>query len=433
MKRWAIIGTLIMSLLLTGLVACTGTGAPPNRQAEVVRGDLTVGVNGNGKIEVTREKNLVFGSTGKVASVTVEDGDEVKKGDVLAKLETDALELSLSQAQVAEAQAQVIKTQAEVALAGAEANLELAKFNLDRMEDVDKAKDEITEAEWEIKVAEMRLKEANTTGDQATIAYWRTELLAAKLHLADAQKDLVDLLTDADYATLIVDEVQIKALQVKAAELVVEQSRKSVEQANRSIDQASRAVAYARKQLDEATITAPFDGLVASVNFKEGDILVSPAAKTIHLIDPSRLGLKVDIDEIDITRIKPGQEAIVSVDALETEFKGNVVSIAPLPNPQQDVVLYKVEVNFDVPQGSGLRIGMSATADIVIDKRTDVLLVPSRAVTEDSQGNPVVKVMVGKQTEERKVTVGLSDGFETEIISGLSEGEQVVIETSASP
>ena len=71
---------------------------------------------------------------------------------------------------------------------------------------------------------------------------------------------------------------------------------------------------------------------------------------------------------------------------------------------------------------------MSATAEIVIDKRSNVLLVPNRAIVYDDQDNPFVKVMVGEQTEERSITLGISDGYDTEVTSGLSEGEIVVIE-----
>ena len=76
---------------------------------------------------------------------------------------------------------------------------------------------------------------------------------------------------------------------------------------------------------------------------------------------------------------------------------------------------------------------MSASADIVIDERSNVLLVPSRAITQDSSGSPVVKVMVGEETQERPVVTGISDGYQTEIISGLSEGEVVVVERKVKP
>lgn len=93
--------------------------------------------------------------------------------------------------------------------------------------------------------------------------------------------------------------------------------------------------------------------------------------------------------------------------------------------------MYEVKIGFSVPEGSGLKVGMSATADIIIDERSNVLLVPDRAIKQDSQGNPVVEVMVGEQVQERPVVIGISDGIQTEIVSGLKEGEVVVIEKSA--
>ncbi len=97
------------------------------------------------------------------------------------------------------------------------------------------------------------------------------------------------------------------------------------------------------------------------------------------------------------------------------------------------MILYEVEIGFNVSEGSALKAGMSASADIVIDERSNVLLVPSRAITQDSSGSPVVKVMVGEETQERPVVTGISDSYQTEIISGLSEGEVVVVERKVKP
>ena len=103
-----------------------------------------------------------------------------------------------------------------------------------------------------------------------------------------------------------------------------------------------------------------------------------------------------------------------------------VTSISPVATEEAGVILYKVKISFDVPEGFGLKAGMSATADITVDERSNVLLVPDRSIERDSQGNPVVKVMVNEQIEERPVVIGISDGFETEIIDGLDEGEVVL-------
>ena len=124
-----------------------------------------------------------------------------------------------------------------------------------------------------------------------------------------------------------------------------------------------------------------------------------------------------------MTRLK----TIIEIDALpDITFKGIVTTIYPLPTEVGGVMLYNVKIRLDVPEDTALKIGMSASVDIVLDKRSNVLLVPDRAIEEDSQGNPVVRVMVNEQIQERPVVIGLSDSFDTEIISGLSEGETVI-------
>jgi HlyD family secretion protein len=92
---------------------------------------------------------------------------------------------------------------------------------------------------------------------------------------------------------------------------------------------------------------------------------------------------------------------------------------------ESGLITYEVTIKFNVPGDDLVRIGMSAEADIVLDSRTGVLLVPDRAIGEDDEGNAVVMVVVGEQTEERRVVVGISDGYDTEIIEGLAEGEVV--------
>jgi RND family efflux transporter MFP subunit len=325
MKRWGIIGIVLLCLALAGSVACQMPDGEINQQpAEVVRGDLTVTVSGSGYIGVTNEKQLAFGSGGKIEKLFVEEGDEVKKGEILATLDTSALELSLSQAQLARDE---------------------AEYNLKQLKDV------LHSSQDRIKLAE-------------------------------------------------------EALRV-----------------------AEEAVTEVQKQLDEAVITAPFDGVIAVLTVKEGDIVPPPtmaAQAIIHLIDLTSLELSAEVDEIDIPDVKPGQKAIIEVDALPDDLiDGEVVSISELPNLQTGLVVYPVKISFDVPAGSAVKAGMSATADIIIEERSNILLVPSRVVRENEQGNTVVNVVIGKEIEERTVVTGISNGLQTEIISGLNEGETV--------
>ncbi|MBI4187379.1 MAG: efflux RND transporter periplasmic adaptor subunit [Chloroflexi bacterium] len=467
-RKIAAISLLLPAVLVTAACNPFDTGGQnevTQQIAEVSRGDLTVSVSGSGNIEVAGESKLAFGVGGKIDKIYVEEGDEVSKGQELARLDSRALELAATQAETAlkAAEYNLVKArnryssveisslelavaQARMALAQAEVALEASRLSLNRMEDVAEAKDDVTDAELEVKAAEAMLKEATQRGDNYEIAYWRGEFLQAQLKLAEAGQDLADLLAESEYAGLIPDELTLKKLQLKGAEQSVEQAQKSLEHALVRLDDAKtpdkdevelretqaeaarKSLEYARSQLDDAVITAPFAGTIASITADEGDTVA--AAKTIiHLVDLTTMQLVVDIDEIDMPNVKLNQKAIISVDALPgTELEGRVSFIPPLGREESGLVFYQVKVSLAISEG--IRPGMRATADIVTDERQNVLLVPSRTVKRDSQGNTFVEV-VGEQTVARPVAAGISDDTYTEIISGLREGEKVLVERRA--
>jgi RND family efflux transporter MFP subunit len=220
------------------------------------------------------------------------------------------------------------------------------------------------------------------------------------------------------------EDIAIKELQIEAAKAAVEQNKQSVALARQSLEQAE-------KDLKEGVITAPFDGIVASVTAEEGDTIPSPTVSSrqiISLINPTSMELVVEVDEIDIPDVEVGQEVIITLDALsDEEFSGVVTTIYPVPLEVGGVIVYEAKIELNVPEDSGVRIGMSTETDIVLASRTDVLLVPDRAISEDSEGNSVVNVVIeDDELEERPVIVGISDGFDTEIISGLKVGETIL-------
>jgi len=371
MKNWRILGVLLLCLALVSSIACSPFGdigdedEPKQQEIEVVRGDLTVSVSGSGNIVVSTEARLAFGTSGKVDEIYVEAGDEVDEGEVLVKLDTGALELALTQTEAALAQAEAALAQAQAAQYQAQAALDEAEYNLEQLQ-----------------------KRLNASHDRIRIAESQLEAAGSQLEAA--------------------------RLQLGAAEL--------------QIEAAEQSVAQAHKQLDEATITAPFTGMVVTVDVDSGDF-VSGATPIVHLIEPAGMELTAGVDEIDIPDVQLGQSAIISVDALPAlQLEGMVSYICPVPTTQAGVILYDVTIDFEVAEGSSLRVGMSATADIIISERSNVLLVPDRAIEQDSSGNPMVKVMVNGQIQNRPVVVGVSDGYQTEVVEGLTEGEVVVIE-----
>ncbi|MFC1901984.1 efflux RND transporter periplasmic adaptor subunit [Chloroflexota bacterium] len=465
----------VLSLSLLGVTACDSGGEGATQQlVKVERGDLAVSVTGSGKIEATRDARLTFGSAGKVDKILVKEGDEVFAGDVLAELDTYALELALAQSQVALTQAEVALTQARLAQNTAEYNLkntrdtedalELAVFNAQiSLETAQEALADTVRGygwdEYESIEAELRKSEAyydtiqkrirdSSTGTDA----WVLLLEGAEDRLEQAQVDFDNFL--AGHAN---EKLSLKKKQVEAADFALAQTRKnlddlaedialqelqiasaeqSVVQAGQSVELARKSLDEAQRQLDEATIIASFDGIVAQVLVKEGDNIPSPSmapTTVVYLIAPGYIELVVEVDEIDIPLVKFDQEAVVSVDALSgMEFAGKVTAVYPVPKEVGGVVLYEVRMALEAPGDSGIKVGMSASADIMMEERSNVLVVPSRAVGKNDQGETVVKVMSGEEeVQEKPVVVGLDDGLRTEIISGLSEGETVVIELRA--
>ena len=105
----------------------------------------------------------------------------------------------------------------------------------------------------------------------------------------------------------------------------------------------------------------------------------------------------------------------------------NSISISPITKSQNcGVVVYEVKVNFVNPPPPEVKLGMSSTVDIITSQTSNVLLVPNRAIQEDNQGNPTVDVLVNNKIEARPMQLGISDGINTEVISGLKKGDMVI-------
>lgn len=472
MKKRLAPGLITAAILLSllGFTACGSLGGKASSTQQMVtvtRGDITLKVTGNGKIKASREARLTFGSGGKVESISVKEGDRVKKGDVLAKLDTKPLELALSQAEMAVIQGETALAQAQVARQTAENNLEnarnsedslkLALLNAKIAEDTARVTLGASISSIDYYVVEAEYNKAKTYYEyvQKMLQFPGTDADTQALAL-DLAKERLDI-AKANYDNMIAGydstQISLKKKQLEAAELSVAIAQKNIDDLEKSFallemqiqssvqaeKQAQQAIGLARmslsdvkRQVSEATIYAPFDGIVAMVLAKEGDIIPSPsyAPQTIvQIIDPVSLELLIDVDEIDIPLVEIGQTAVVEVDALkDTSITGHIMAVYPVPAEVGGIVLYKVRIGLETPEDAGIKVGMSASADIVAEKHSEVLVIPSRAIGKNGQGKTVVNVKTDGEIEEREIVVGLDDGLRAEAASGLSEGETVVVE-----
>ncbi|TNC97309.1 MAG: HlyD family secretion protein [Gallionellaceae bacterium] len=204
----------------------------------------------------------------------------------------------------------------------------------------------------------------------------------------------------------------------------------SCNSAKGDIDQSRSRITMAQATLQRMTLRAPFDGVVADISGELGEyatpsppgILTIPA---IDLIDDSCLYVSAPIDEVDAAKLKLGQRSRITLDAIKgRSFAGKVRRIAPyVLDLEKQARTVEVEVEFDkLAKDENLLVGYSADVEIVYDARAQVLRVPTQTLLE---GNRVLLNKDG-MLEERKLTTGLSNWEFAEVLSGLSEGDQVV-------
>ncbi|MFA6526205.1 MAG: efflux RND transporter periplasmic adaptor subunit [Candidatus Buchananbacteria bacterium] len=194
-----------------------------------------------------------------------------------------------------------------------------------------------------------------------------------------------------------------------------------------SLQAKVNALADAREKYADYIVTAPFDGVIASVTAKVGDEMTSGGA-IATIITPQKIA-ELSLNEVDVAKVKVGQKATITFDALEDlSIAGQVVEVDSLGTISSGVASYTVKISFD-EQDDRIKSGMTATANIIINSSVDVLTVPASAIKTNSDGSAYVEVMENGALTKKIVVIGLTDDVNTEIKSGLSEGDKVVSQT----
>jgi macrolide-specific efflux system membrane fusion protein len=263
-----------------------------------------------------------------------------------------------------------------------------------------------------------------------------------------ARLDAPSLNSSVDMARLQVEiaENQVKAAQAQyeiakdnldngvlgmsedVLELQMDAAKASWETAKLNLKIAELSLESAELNLDKAKIVAPFDGMVADVSITEGKEIstASLATPAVILVAASGIEMQGSIDELNIASVELGQVANITLDALPDEqVTGSVAFISPMGTVLAGIVSYPTTITLENPSAE-LRDGMSATAEVIVERRDNVLLIPNTVIQGTVQA-PFVEVLVDGKQEQRQIALGLSDGADTEVLSGLKEGEEVVV------
>jgi HlyD family secretion protein len=423
--------------------ASSTSSAEAVKTARVRRGNLVISASGTGALVPGDEVDLGFRAGGVLAEVPVEAGTRVEAGDLLARLDTAALERAV--------------TQAEIALRQAEIRLETAQEPPNEA-DIQRAQDAVDQAAAALSLAQIDYEAAqsnvavNEALEDARLAY-QEALNGYNYWLAEYNAGEADYWW-VDEAKQTLDEAQLALSRAQQqADQIVQSARNNLaratdlyNQAQNDLDQllagpdaddiesleldlqiAQLNLTAVQENLANATLTAPFAGIVVAVEGGVGETVGTTPIVT--LADLDHPFVKLYIDEADLDKIAPECEVEVIFDALPDEiWSGHVVVVEPeliLIDGVPTIQALAILDGENTGKARFLPSGLNASVEVIGGKAEDALLVPVEALKELGPGSYSVFVVVDGQLKPRPVQVGLMDISYAEITGGLEQGELV--------
>jgi len=378
-----LIGIIVLALV-AGCSSAGGTATPaPTPAAKKTQAS---GASAQGYVSPVRKADLAFRVSGRVIEVPVKEGDQVKTGQPLIKLQDADLKAALAQAQADLAHLQAGARPEEIAEAQANLNAAvsqaaLAATDLSRLQnglqavDLAAAQAQLARAEADLKVAQDSYDFLTTGRGIAADSISADRVLGYQEELRRAQLAVLRAARDAAQQRLT--QVQTGA----SSELHAAQARVGAALAQRDsaqaqldllkagaaveqIDAAKARVAQAQAALDEATLLAPFDGTIAELTVDPGEV-IAPGTLLISLADLTQWQVETDdLSEVDVVAVQPEAEVKITVDALPgVTLKGKVISITPRSVVKRGDVTYTVKVAITDPDPR-LKWGMTAFVDV---------------------------------------------------------------------
>jgi len=230
-------------------------------------------------------------------------------------------------------------------------------------------------------------------------------------------------------------EMSLNKQNVSKAQMIVLKAKIAQSRAQVAQDQAN--LKQLEEQLSYTDIVSPIDGIVLSRDVEMGDavssilVLGSSATLVMTLGDTSEVYVKGKVDESDIGKVYLGQPARIKVESFKDKtFTGKVTKISPMGVEKDNVTTFEVRVSIQNPGGE-LKAEMTANAEIILEEHKNVLQIPEGAILYDKDKKASVEIPDPKGKDGKNkiaVNIGISNGAKTEVLSGLKEGDQVVLQ-----
>jgi HlyD family secretion protein len=390
------VGVAVIVLASGGIVAAKTLGGSnkidPTQIATAETGDIARSVVATGKIWPITQTEVKSKASGIVTRLDTDINQTVHKGQVLAQLDQQEIldQVAAQKAQLAAAQANASSAEAAVQydkVAAMAPDLPMIKSSYER--------------QLEGQQSGVFSKQAVDDSEQKYRAAVNTR--------------------DRAIAQVIVDQAKLK-------------------QSNAQVQQAQASLKQLEEQLGYTTVTSPIDGVVLSRDVQMGDavssilVLGSTATLVMTLGDTHEVYVKGKVDESDIGKVYLGQPARIKVQSFRDKtFSGKVTKISPLGVEKDNVTTFEVRVSIDNPGGE-LKALMTANAEIVLEEHKHVLTVPEQAVLYDKDRHASVWVPDTHGKDGHRVVpikVGLANGSKVEVLSGLKDGDKVVLQQTS--
>ena len=374
---------------ITMVVRGKSKSIDPAMLARVSRGDVAKSVVATGKVQPITKVEVKSKASGIVTNLPIDINAQVHKGQLLAQLDQQ------------EILDQVAAQKATLAAAESNSRAAAAAITLDKV-----------------------------NAEAPDLPMYKHTFDRARQMQADGVVS-AQALDDAQQKYLAAANARDKA----SSQIAVDTAK--LHQAQAQVQQAQASLKQLEEQLSYTNITAPMDGVVLSRDVEKGDavssilVLGSTATLVMTVGDTHQVYVQGKVDEADIGKVFLGQPARIKVESFrEKTFLGRVTRIAPLGVEKDNVTTFEVRVSIDNPGGE-LKANMTANAEILLDEHKHVLTVPEQAVKYDKDRNATVEIPDKAQATGRRavpVKAGLSDGTKIELVSGLKENDQVILQ-----
>ncbi len=366
----------IAAAIIAAAMAFSAPRTAPN-VATVRLGDISATATATGNVQSKKAAKLSLPASGTVASISKAEGDNVNAGDVILALRADDANRRVRQAEL---------------------NLQNRQLDLERAKAAPRDED--------IEIARANLQKATIGAAAADAAY------------AASPTPQNDALRQASRADLDIARANFNRT-------VNGPTKEELDALQNAVTAAQLDLESARAALAQTRVTAPFTSTVTEIDTREGE-LVGGFNTLAAVADLTALQIAAQIDEIDVANVKVGQKVQVRFDAFPGEqFDGSLIRLFPAASTQRGSTVYGAIVDFNA-RGFQVRPGMGASLKILTVDKQGVLLVPNRALKNVGTRKAVTVVAPGP-TRDEIVETGVTDGNNTEIVSGLKEGDQVLL------